>query len=133
MRISIRRRLDAIEAKMAAAKARTSGQTMELLDKFIADDELENAIRYLKAGRRFAGCRDDKLKSVWTKVWRAYYDHDRTELWPYCIDADAELMLRRLPRPSTGGVRRPDVRAAPNGAQMRRYPVTAPATRPRTM
>jgi hypothetical protein len=102
MRISIRRRLDAIEAKMAGAKARTSGQTMELLDTVIANGELENAIRYLKAGRRFAGYRDDKLKSVWTKVWRAYYDHDRTELWPYCIDADAELMLRRLPRPSTG-------------------------------
>jgi hypothetical protein len=71
----------------------------EVLQAFIASEEMDNAARYLEAGRRFVLLSDADLESTWAEAWREYYDENRTNRWADCIDADGELTLRRLPRP----------------------------------
>jgi hypothetical protein len=71
----------------------------EVLQAFIASEEMDNAARYLQAGRRFAGLGNADLESTWAEAWRAYYDHCRYDRWADYIDADGELTLRRLPPP----------------------------------
>ena len=66
---------------------------------FIASEEMDNAARYLQAGRRVARLSDAALKALWADAWRRYYDEHWAERWTDCIDTDAELTLRRLPRP----------------------------------
>jgi hypothetical protein len=71
----------------------------ETLLAFIASEEMDNAARYLQAGRRLARLSDAALKRAWATAWRAYYDECRADRWGDCMDADAELTLRQLPRP----------------------------------
>jgi hypothetical protein len=71
----------------------------ETLLAFIASEEMDNAARYLQAGRRLARLSDAALKARWADAWRAYYDECRADRWGDCMDADAELTLRQLPRP----------------------------------
>jgi hypothetical protein len=71
----------------------------ETLQAFIASEEMDNAARYLQAGRRLARLGDAALKRAWADAWCAYYDEHKADRWNDCVDADAELTLRRLPRP----------------------------------
>jgi hypothetical protein len=71
----------------------------DILEAFIASEEMDNAARYLQAGRRFADHTDDALNAVWAHSWRASYDENWWGRSEDYIDADAELTLRRLPRP----------------------------------
>jgi hypothetical protein len=71
----------------------------EVLQAFISSEEMDNAARYLQAGRRFARLSDASLKTIWAEARRAYWDWCQRERWDDCIDADAELTLRRTPLP----------------------------------
>jgi len=77
----------------------TAKRANAIVEAFIASEEMDNAARYLQAGRRLARLSDAALKAHWADAWRGYYDERRAERWDDCIDADAELTLRRLPRP----------------------------------
>jgi hypothetical protein len=77
----------------------TDENSDELVKAYIASKEMDNAARYLQAGRRFAGLSAAELRTAWVKFWRGYYEHDRDDLWLYGIDANAELTLRGLQRP----------------------------------
>jgi hypothetical protein len=77
----------------------TAKQANTILQAFIASEEMDNAARYLQAGRRLARLSDAALKALWADAWRRYCDEHWAERWTDCIDTDAELTLRRLPRP----------------------------------
>jgi hypothetical protein len=85
--------------KARGASAMTSQPTKQLLQAFIASEEMDNAACHLRAGRRLAHLSDEALKVRWASAWRLYYDEYQPDLWPACSDADAELTLRRLSRP----------------------------------
>ena len=71
----------------------------DFLQAFIASEEMDNAARYLQAGRRFADLGDADLKATWAAAWRAYYEHCHRQRWNDCIDAAGELTVRGMPRP----------------------------------
>ncbi len=77
----------------------TARYSNEILHAFLASEEMDNAARYLQAGRRFAGLSDAALRKDWARAWRGCHDEGREELWPACLDTDAELTLRGLARP----------------------------------
>jgi len=74
-------------------------QADAIVEAFIASEEMDNAARYLQAGRRLARLSDAALKASWAEAWRGYYDERQADRWDDCMDAEAELTLRRLPRP----------------------------------
>src|SRR5260370_15631875 len=71
----------------------------ETLLAFIASEEMDNAARYLQAGRQFADLCDGGLNWTWADARRDCFDMGRADQWQDYMDADAELMLRGLPRP----------------------------------
>ena len=74
-------------------------QSSELVQAFVASEELDIAARYIEAGRRYSHLSDAVLKKTWAGAYVAYYDRRQADRWRDCMDADAELTLRRLPRP----------------------------------
>jgi hypothetical protein len=78
---------------------RSNQSTKQFLKAFIASEEMDNAARYLGAGRRLAHLSDAALKRLWADAWRAYHAEGKADRWADCQDADAELTLRQLPRP----------------------------------
>jgi len=72
---------------------------MEILQGFVAIEEMDNVACYLQAGRRFACLGDRPLQWAWVDGWRIYNStRHRAARWTYCMDIEAELALRRLPR-----------------------------------
>jgi hypothetical protein len=94
----LKRRIAACEVRREA-QVTTIQPTAPLVQAFIANEEMDNVARYLRAGRRLAHLSDLALKRFWADAWRAYYDERKADRWSDCQGADAELTLRQLPRP----------------------------------
>jgi hypothetical protein len=94
----LRRRIAACEAR-CEAQVTTDRPIKTFAEAFFACREMDNVARYLQAGRRLALLSDAALKQAWADAWRAYYDERKADRWGDCIDADAELAFRQLPRP----------------------------------
>jgi hypothetical protein len=94
----LKRRLAACEAR-CEAQITADRPIKTFAQAFFACEEMDNVARYLRAGRRLALLGDAALKQAWADAWRAYYDERKADRWGDCIDADAELTLRQLPRP----------------------------------
>jgi len=94
----LRRRIAALEARVAAPVI-PDRPIKTFAEAFFACQEMDNVARYLNAGRRLALLSGAALKQAWADAWRAYYDERKADRWGDCIDADAELALRQLPRP----------------------------------
>ena len=60
---------------------------------------MDYAAYYHRVGRRFGHLSDVQLNRTWVAAQRARYDANRQDLWPDWRDAEAELLLRGLPRP----------------------------------
>ncbi len=72
---------------------------IEILQGFVANEEIANVARYLEAGRRFADVSDPALQWAWVDGWRVYNTtRHRAARWTQCMDIEAELSLRGLPR-----------------------------------
>ena len=93
----LKRRIAACEATREALV--TPNRPTTFAQAFFACQEMDNVARYLQAGRRLALLGDAALKQAWADAWRAYYDERKADRWSDCIDADAELAWRQLPRP----------------------------------
>ena len=98
MSTQLRRRIAACQAR-CEAQVTTVRSIKTFAQAFFACEEMDNVARYLQAGRRLALLSDAALKQAWADAWRAYYDERKADRWGDCIDADAELALRQLPRP----------------------------------
>ncbi len=48
----------------------TAKQANMILQAFIASEEMDNAARYLQAGRRLARLSDAALNALWVDAWR---------------------------------------------------------------
>jgi hypothetical protein len=94
----LKRRIAACEARWKA-RATTDRPIKTFAQAFFACEEMDNVARYLQAGRRLALLGNAALKQLWADAWRTYYDERKADRWGDCIDADAELALRQLPRP----------------------------------
>jgi hypothetical protein len=94
-----------LKRRIAACQAQCEAQVTPdrpiktFAEAFFACEEMDNVARYLNAGRRLALLSAAALKRAWADAWRAYYDERKADRWGDCIDADAELTLRQLPRP----------------------------------
>jgi len=77
----------------------TDQDQKELMQAYMASGAMDNAARYLQDGRQYASLSDAELQTIWVKLWRGFYDHDRDDLWMYCLDAEGELTLRGLQSP----------------------------------
>ncbi len=71
----------------------------EIMEAFMASEDMDNLARYLQVGRRYARLGDTVLDKLWAGAWCALYARQEADRWDDCMDADAELMLRRRPRP----------------------------------
>jgi len=94
----LKRRIAALEARLEA-QVTPDRPIKTFAEAFFACQEMDNVARYLNAGRRLALLSGAALKQAWADAWRAYYDERKADRWGDCIDADAELALRQLPRP----------------------------------
>jgi hypothetical protein len=93
----LKRRIAACEARYEA-QVTADRPIKTFAEAFFACEEMDNVARYLQAGRRLALLGGAALKQAWAEAWRAYYDERKADRWGDCIDADAELALRQLPR-----------------------------------
>ena len=64
---------------------------------------MDHVARYHQIGRRFADLSDAQLNRIWVEAFRACYDRRRTDQSSTWRDAEAELMLRRLPAAQAPG------------------------------
>jgi hypothetical protein len=73
---------------------------IEILQGFVALEEIPNVARYLDAGRQRACLEDSALQRAWLNGWAVYnnYPRHRASQWTYCMDLDAEHTLRGLDR-----------------------------------
>jgi hypothetical protein len=72
---------------------------IEILQGFVANEEIANVARYLEEGRQFADVSDPALQWAWVDGWRVYNTtRHRAARWTQCMDIEAELSLRGLPR-----------------------------------
>ena len=74
-------------------------QTNDLLQAFVASEELDTAAGYVAAGRRYAGLSDSVLERTWASAYMGYYLQGQRHRWIDCLDAEGELTLRGLSRP----------------------------------
>jgi len=66
---------------------------MEILQGFVAIEEMDNVACYLQAGRRFACLGDRPLQWAWVDGWRIYNStRHRAARWTYCMDIEAERL-----------------------------------------
>jgi len=74
--------------------------SVEILQGFVAIEEMDYVARYLEAGRQLACVKDLQLQWSWVDAWRIYNNatRHRTAQWTYCMDIEAELSLRGLAR-----------------------------------
>jgi hypothetical protein len=73
---------------------------MEILQGFVAFEEMDNVARYLQAGRQFAGLTYLTLQQAWLDEWCIYNStRHRAAQWTRCMDIEAELTLRGLAPP----------------------------------
>jgi hypothetical protein len=73
---------------------------IEILQGFVANEEIPNVARYLQAGRQFAGLTGFTLRQAWLDEWRTYNNcRHRAAQWTRCMDIEAELTLRGLAPP----------------------------------
>jgi len=94
----LKRRIAALEARLEA-QVTPARPIKTFAEAFFACQEMDNVARYLNAGRRLALLSEAALKQAWADAWCAYYDERKADRWGDCIDADAELTWRQLPRP----------------------------------
>jgi hypothetical protein len=71
----------------------------EIMEAFMASEDMDNVARYLQVGRRYARLGDNVLDKLWANAWCALHANHQADRWDDCMDAEAELMLRRRPRP----------------------------------
>ena len=78
--------------------------SVEILQGFVAIEEMDYVARYLEAGRQLACVKDLQLQWGWVDAWRIYNNatRHRAAQWTYCMDIEAELSTRGDPT-SCGG------------------------------
>ena len=74
-------------------------QADELLQAFVANEELDTAAGYVAAGRRYAGLSNSVLERTWASAYMGYHLRGQRHRWIDCLDAEGELTLRGLSRP----------------------------------